>query len=797
MNKKLKVGLLCGGPSLERGISLNSARSVLDHLEDENIEVVPFYFDPTRKPYKVSKAQLYSNTPSDFDFKLKSEASPLTEQTLIKELKKCDIAFPAMHGLMGEDGEIQKFFEKNKIPFIASPSSACELVYNKFNTNELLSEKGFFTLPSILLRKDDKNNKKNIENFFRIHSLKRAIVKPATGGSSIGVFSVDSINEAVTKMEYIFNSQMDSSVVIEPFARGRECTIIVLQNKKGKPVALVPTEIEMSYAGGAVFDYRKKYLPTHGTMYHNPARFTDTQIKKIQKQAEAIFVLFGMRDFARLDAWVLDDGNIWFSDINPVSGMEQNSFLFQQGARIGLSHQDLLHYIVTNACARYGIKIPKNKKVNQKRKVVNVLFGGPSSERQVSLMSGTNIWLKLRKSKIYEPKPFVLDFDLNIWELPYSFVLNHTVEEILYTAKNAKSILGKLEPLLKNIHQELGLKKSDIKEPFFLPRKYTLKEFIKKSKFVFMGLHGSPGEDGILQALFEKKNVKYNGSNSKVSAICMDKFVTGQMINNMHIPEIHSAYQKVVKVKEIKDYRNFFAKLLKELKAKTIIVKPRADGCSSGIFRLFDARDLEKYVGFVRKGAHFVPAGTFKNQKDIVDMPTSVVSELLFENFIETDTIKIDGIKLKYMKKTGWVEVTVGVYTYHPAFGTPPKIGGDEIRVMNPSITVSEGEVLSVEEKFQGGTGVNITPPPASIIKPAILKKIKERIGLVASGVGIEGYARIDAFVKTDTGEVNVIEINNLPGLTPSTVIYHQALAELTPMFPTTFLEQLIKNKGY
>src|SRR3989338_7827681 len=113
--KTLKVALLCGGPSLERGISLNSARSCLDHLESEEIEIIPIYFDYRKRPYKISKARLYSNPPSDFDFKLNQAASPLTQDALIKTLKEADIAFPVMHGPLGEDGQIQKFLEKNNI----------------------------------------------------------------------------------------------------------------------------------------------------------------------------------------------------------------------------------------------------------------------------------------------------------------------------------------------------------------------------------------------------------------------------------------------------------------------------------------------------------------------------------------------------------------------------------------------------------------------------------------------------------------------------------------------------------
>ncbi|QQR84228.1 hypothetical protein IPJ72_03525 [Candidatus Peregrinibacteria bacterium] len=109
---RLKIALLCGGPSLERGISLNSARSVADHLESENIEILPIYFDHKRRPYAIERGQLYSNTPSDFDFKLKSTSKPLTEKGLSRFLKKVDLAFPVMHGAFGEDGTIQKSWKR-------------------------------------------------------------------------------------------------------------------------------------------------------------------------------------------------------------------------------------------------------------------------------------------------------------------------------------------------------------------------------------------------------------------------------------------------------------------------------------------------------------------------------------------------------------------------------------------------------------------------------------------------------------------------------------------------------------
>jgi D-alanine-D-alanine ligase-like ATP-grasp enzyme len=119
---------------------------------------------------------------------------------------------------------------------------------------------------------------------------------------------------------------------------------------------------------------------------------------------------------------------------------------------------------------------------------------------------------------------------------------------------------------------------------------------------------------------------------------------------------------------------------------------------------------------------------------------------------------------------------------------------GNTMRAFNPSITVAEGEVLSVEEKFQGGTGVNITPPPPSIMRRAALMKVRKNIARLAELVGIQGYSRIDAFVNALSGDLMIIEINTLPGLTPSTVFYQQALAEKPPLFPRTLLEHIVRH---
>src|SRR3989338_1535674 len=217
-----------------------------------------------------------------------------------------------------------------------------------------------------------------------------------------------------------------------------------------------------------------------------------------------------------------------------------------------------------------------------------------------------------------------------------------------------------------------------------------------------------------------------------------------------------------------------------------MIEKQRSDGCSTGVARLYSSDDLKKYFIFVEKGAKFIPAGTLHKQDKIVEMPTSKIKELLFEKFIETDIVSVKGNKLKYLRKSGFVEVTIGILEKN-----------GKMYSFNPSITISEGQILTLKEKFQGGTGINLTPPPTQIVKLKAVVKTKELINKLAYKIGLRGYARIDAFMNVSTGELLIIEVNTVPALTPSTVIFHQSLAENPPIFPLQLLEKIIKNAKY
>ncbi len=796
----LKIGIICGGPSRERGISLNSARSLLDHTSFLEIEAAILYVNSQGLYFLLTPSQLYSNTPSDFDFKLGTAS--LDETSLLAFLHSQDLIFPTIHGTYGEDGTLQDFLERHSIPYVGSGSRACRTLFNKGSAHRFFNNHGFSALPYQLITSKE------------VHTLPypRAIIKPTLSGSSLGVTLIDSLEAAQTAVLRLWNEGFHE-LLIEPYCEDREFTVCVLESHRGPPQALVPLEIDIG--ASEILDYRKKYLPTEQTRYYCPPRFSQEAIAQIQREAERLFATAELHDFVRVDGWLSADGEVRFSDLNPISGLEQNSFLFQQAARVGITHGELIKYILQTALNRYGIQKPLQHRSSfaTQRQLIYVLMGGETSERQVSLMSGTNVWLKLRQAERYETLPFLLDSNQQVWQLPYAFALHHTVEEIQEHCSQAQNKVDQIAPAAAAIRHNLGLSPLPAQE---LPRLMDLSSFLAKVKqdgaFLFLGLHGGIGEDGTLQQLLEDATISFNGSSAHTSRLCMDKHKTALCIKSLCDPMIlpmpqisfytpsSSKAPKRVELKAlavelillgafelegvyIGETDKLWEKAVALFHTDKLIIKPQCDGCSTGVARLHTLQELDLYIDALRQGLCQLPAGTLEGQLSPIEMPLSTSQPFLLEPFIQTDKIRIENSTLQYQRISGWIEMTLGILEQQGSY-----------LALNPSITIAESHVLSLEEKFQGGTGINITPPPDTILSPDARRQVRASGCRIAEALGVQDYVRIDLFVECATGKVRLIEANTLPALTPSTVLYHQALSLSPPLPPRELLERLVEG---
>ena len=289
-----------------------------------------------------------------------------------------------------------------------------------------------------------------------------------------------------------------------------------------------------------------------------------------------------------------------------------------------------------------------------------------TSERQVSLMSGTNVWLKLRRSDEYAPRPFLLDRAGDVWALPYALTLRHTVEEVAAACEQAVTEAERLAHYRTTILADLRPDPALLTETDFVPRRMTLDEFIADSPLVFIALHGGIGENGELQAVLQRAEVAHSGSGAVASRLCMDKYATGQALAGLAGEGITTAGKVLLVTGELvgeepAGFHTLWHQLQQQLTSDTLILKPSDDGCSSGVVRLASPQDLGQYVAAIAAGVERVPPGTFALQSGIVEMPAQKPAHLLAETFIETDEVRIVGDRIEWQERTGWIEVTVGV----------------------------------------------------------------------------------------------------------------------------------------
>ncbi|KAL8141033.1 hypothetical protein V2J09_007054 [Rumex salicifolius] len=845
--RAFRVGLVCGGPSVERGISLNSARSVLDHIQGDDFIVSCYYIDAELNAYAISSAQVYSNTPADFDFKLRSLAQGFSCLSEFTEhlAASVDIVFPVIHGRFGEDGGIQEVLERANIPFVGTKSRECRKAFDKYEASMELDRLGFLTVPNFLLQDGQSMSKENLSKWFQENQLDtrvgKVVVKPARAGSSIGVSVAYGVDDSWSKAHQIIADDIDDKVLIEIFlVGGREFTAIILDVGSAfdsHPVVLLPTEVELQIHGtfdamekDAIFNYRRKYLPTQQVAYHTPPRFPLQVIESIQEGASLLFKRLGLCDFARIDGWFLPSS----SHISSTGKAFGRTDHVGWSRPVGFSHSKILQSIVKHACLQFpslasydgevdallggpkhSNKLTETVDSRKKARKVFVIFGGDTSERQVSLMSGTNVWLNLQEFDDLEVTPCLLaskrssskqndekdgeTVSRSVWSLPYSLVLRHTTEEVLAACDEAiepdsAELTSQLRTKVMDNLMEGGLGRQswftgfDISDQ--LPVRYTLLEWIKLAKemdaTVFIAVHGGIGENGTLQSLLELEGVPYTGPGVMSSKICMDKVATSLALQNLEEHGVLTIKKEVLERKELiclPSIAGTWHDLTSKLHSETFCVKPARDGCSTGVARLCCEEDLAIYIKALKDCLLQIPSNSFSKSHGLIEMPNPPPELLIFEPFIETDEIKMSSKStnpsgLVWEGQSRWVEITVGVMGKHGS-----------MRSLSPSVTVKEtGDILSLEEKFQGGTGINLTPPPPD----AALEICKRRIELIANTLELEGFSRIDAFVNVDNGEVLVIEVNTVPGMTPSTVLIHQALTEQPPMYPRQFFRTVL-----
>ncbi|NNC86005.1 MAG: D-alanine--D-alanine ligase [Bacteroidia bacterium] len=591
--------------------------------------------------------------------------------------------------------------------------------------------------------------------------------------------------------EEIFIEAVDgeSEVVIESFINGKEFSCIVIEDENGKPIALPPTQI---VKGNELFDYRSKYLPGLARKI-TPIDLAHDKIENIRAKCESLYTSLKFNVYARIDGFIQEDGEIYLNDPNTTSGMLPSSFFFHQAAEIGLNPSEFITYIIVTSLQNrtkdfrlYGPVQAVLKKVNRNidhkrahekdRKKIAVIMGGYSAERHISVESGRNVYEKLASTDKYEPIPVFLIGDENKYELykiPINILLKDNADDI-----KDKILNYHLHPVVQDIISQC----KDISEKFSAvnhlesPSIISITELSELCDSAFIALHGRPGEDGNLQSKLTEVGLPFNGSRFESSSTTIDKYKTNEHLTKNGL--LGASHMLVKKEDWIANPEKTYEQVLGHFKFP-FVAKPVDDGCSAAVKVIKNNDELDAFSKLL-----------FRDKKELIESAANTLNILPKEELPNKNVYLVEEL-IEKLDASKFIEVTVGLLTY---FDDDNKL---VYEVFEPSETFAEGEVLTLEEKFLAGEGQNITPARFSSNpgeNQLISKVVKKEIEKAAALLNIEGYARIDAFVRiygVEKVEVVFIEANSLPGMTPATCIFHQAA--INNYKPYEFLDKIIE----
>lgn len=312
MFKDKKIGVLMGGISAEREVSLASGRAILKALRAKGYQAVSL------------------DVKEDIGLRL------------VKE--EIEGAFIALHGRYGEDGSIQGLLEILRIPYTGSGILASALSMNKLVSQQLF-ELHHLPIPKYhLLREGQANRFKSSVLPFSLP----AVVKPCGEGSSVGVNIVSKAREWKAALKEAF--RYDHEILIEQYIAGKEIHIGILQDKVLGGVEVVPKD--------KFYSYQAKY--TKGLSdYILPPRLSPKALKEAERVALKAHKCLGCEGATRVDLRVDPRGRPYLLEVNSLPGMTATSLLPKIARERGLVYNDLVERILDKASLK--IRVPERK----------------------------------------------------------------------------------------------------------------------------------------------------------------------------------------------------------------------------------------------------------------------------------------------------------------------------------------------------------------------------------------------------------------------------------------------------
>lgn len=313
-----KLGIIYGGNSYEHDVSVKSKNSFIKNV-NKKYEISEIYIDKKNNWYENNKKI----------------------DNIIEYLKKFDIIFPLIHGNIGEDGKLQGLFETFNIKYTGSNTISSALAMDKGFCKIILDKYNIKQVPYIIV--DKKSKIKEIIEKFKYP----VIIKPANGGSSIGINIAHNTKELIKGLNNAF--QYDKKVIIEKYITARELEIGVINNN-----GLITSSIGEIKSDG-FYDYESKYVKKTEIII-NPNLKKETALK-IKEIARNIFKILECNDYARCD-FLYDEINndLYFNEINTIPGFTEISMFPKLFIDSGYTYGEIIDIIIKSSKKRFKQK---------------------------------------------------------------------------------------------------------------------------------------------------------------------------------------------------------------------------------------------------------------------------------------------------------------------------------------------------------------------------------------------------------------------------------------------------------
>ncbi|WP_322750652.1 MULTISPECIES: D-alanine--D-alanine ligase family protein [unclassified Frankia] len=354
--RRIRIAVLYGGRSTEHAISCVSAGSVLAALDPRRYDVVAVGITPDGRwvlgsgdpaALQVRSGVLPSVEGTGIPVALPGDptAGGLRSLGLGEDaLGEVDVVFPLLHGPFGEDGTVQGLLEMAGVPYVGSGVFASAAAMDKQHMKTLLAAAGLPVAPVVVLR-----GGQTITASDRQRLGLPVFVKPARGGSSIGISRVDAWDDLETALKAA--RAVDPKVLVEAAVAGRELECGVLEGLAGRePEASVPAEVTVTSSAG-FYDFDAKYL-SGAVRFDVPADIPVAVAARIREVALRAFTALDCAGLARVDVFLCPDGSIVVNEVNTMPGFTPTSMFPQMWGASGLDYRALVDRLIESAVRR-------------------------------------------------------------------------------------------------------------------------------------------------------------------------------------------------------------------------------------------------------------------------------------------------------------------------------------------------------------------------------------------------------------------------------------------------------------